>query len=266
MPTDSRKRYDSSRMSIDHAGINDPHLPAADLLTLLRIEDEKLLRVLHGLGIPEWAHDTNCPGWNVHYIAAHLARGAEFFMTAVENGLRGDYSTLSPEDRQARLESYVSQNDRRLLEALERNMDRFQQVLGGLKEDQLQTTGAHPMGRMTAHWFINQRLAEVAFHSWDIRTSLALGSDFDPGVATALLPLIVLDNLRFLVKSKEPFVAHLDRWTVALPDGSQTDAPADITITGRPASLCLLLYGRDRTLEGLQVEGNRELVGVLSGQ
>lgn len=245
--------------------MTDARLSAEDLLALLRMEDEKLLRTIDDLSPEQWQAETTCPGWTVHQVVAHLARGVESYVTAILNGQHGDYTRLSDAERVARNQFFAGHSARELAVLLADSMERFQEVFGSLDEQRLQARGAHPYGLMTGYWYVNQRLAEVAFHSWDVRSSLGLDRSFDGGVAEALLPLIVLDNLRFTLRGNDPFVLRVRSWTVSLPDGALTQATPDLTLDGPAARLCLLLYGRERSLEGVQVEGDRRVLAAISG-
>src|SRR5918999_1028927 len=64
--------------------------------------------------------------------------------------------------------------------------DRFEREFGALQPEQLNTLGAHPYGPRPARWFVDQRLAEVAFHRWDLHRSLGRPAQLDRATAIHL--------------------------------------------------------------------------------
>lgn len=62
-------------------------LTYAQWMVAAREEYARLLRLLEGLNAEQWRAPTDCPGWDVHAIAAHLA-GAAAFTASLPEQLR----------------------------------------------------------------------------------------------------------------------------------------------------------------------------------
>ena len=161
-------------------------------------------------------------------------------------------------------------------DALDALTNQFIGLYDNLSESQLDAICFHRRGNRSVRWYAAHRLAEVAFHGWDVRTSLGHGPDLDDRVAMLLLPTLLESNAprtyaaglsaergsgeRFrLTALSESSTA----WLVSVyPDrleANRGDAePADVTIAGTPGALALLVYGRlDLHSAALRVEGVR---------
>jgi predicted lipid carrier protein YhbT len=130
-------------------------------------------------------------------------------------------------------------------------------------------------------WYAAHRLAEVAFHGWDLRFSLGQAPQLDQQVAALLLPTLLKSNAprtyaagltpqrgsgeRYLLVVEEDLSA---RWLVTIdPDKLEaidSREEADLTITGSAATLALLAYGRSDDLRTLSQSGAVRLKGNLA--
>ena len=131
-------------------------------------------------------------------------------------------------------------------------------------------------------WYAAHRLAEIAFHSWDLQFSAGQQPTLRNDVAALLLPTLLESNMPRTYAaglSREPgkgeryLLAVADdpsaRWLMTIgPDKLEAvrgDAAPDLTISGSASALALLAYGRlelpSAVASGaLQVDGDPALV------
>ena len=246
---------------------------AGEGLRLLRGETEKLGALLQTLAPADWDRPTNCDPWSVRQLVAHTVRGGESYLASVERGVRGILTpALSPEERVRRAKEIAALEPVEILSTMRTVDAQFQRDLGALRPDRLGTLGRHVYGLMTARWFIDQRLAEIAVHRWDLERSLGRPAALDREVATHMLPMLFEENLPAQLGRQTPLVGGRVRFVVSgapgpswsidvmAGDGGASTVqrgeagPADLTIDGDPVSLVLLLYDR-RSLAELEEDG-----------
>jgi uncharacterized protein (TIGR03083 family) len=227
-----------------------------------------------------WDRSSNCPPWQVRQLVAHMAAGGEQFRASVERGVAG--SVEPPPEAQAReerLAQLAASEPTVILGRLARATTALENLYAELTDEQLEAVCFHRRGNRSARWYLEHRLAEVAFHVWDLERSLGLEPNLDREVAARLLPTLLESNLprtyptgpggtgRFLLReSKLAKRAWLLDAVPGMLKVTPGEAAADATITAPPEALGLLVYGRrslaDLEREGLaSVEGDRELAG-----
>src|SRR5581483_7373959 len=137
--------------------------------------------------------------------------------------------------------------------------DAFEASYAGLSEKQLETICFHRRGNRSVRWYAAHRLAEVAFHGWDLETSLGRQPAMSDHVAKLLLPTLVESNAprtyaaglsrergrgeRFALRVEDDSAL---RWVVTIgPDEMRVGSgDSDAQITADAATLALLVYGR----------------------
>ena len=195
-------------------------------------------------------------------LVVHLVIGGEGFASSVRQGLAGSVEPIGNEDRlhhQAELEKADPATVACALDAITAD---FVALYDGLSEEQLSASCFHRRGNRSVRWYAMHRLAEVAFHSWDLRVSLGRERELSERVAAMLLATLLKSNApRTYAAGLTPergrgerylFAVSGDpaaRWLVTIdPHRLTTErAPARtpaLTITGTAASLALLVYGR----------------------
>jgi uncharacterized protein (TIGR03083 family) len=228
-----------------------------------------------------WATATNCPPWDVTMLIAHMTRGAESFMTIVKNGLQGITElTQTAEERQRRQAELAALSSADLLATFGQNQQSYRALLAGISDSDLARPGRHAWGMQPLWWFGDQRLAELAFHNWDLHHSLGHEQEIDAKVARYLVPTIIERNVKAFYKASP---THSGHWVIRasdVKDGTwlvepyaegvaMTRGPAegDVVIQGDAAALLRWLYGRAdmKDLEHAgrsQVSGSRERVSA----
>ncbi|MFN0072122.1 MAG: maleylpyruvate isomerase family mycothiol-dependent enzyme [Chloroflexota bacterium] len=228
-----------------------------------------------------WATPTNCPPWDVTMLIAHMARGAESFMNIVQNGLQGVTEiTQTREEREQRQAELASLSHADLLAAFQHNQRELRALLAGLSSGDLDRPGRHPWGLQPLWWFVDQRLAELAFHHWDLAHSLGRDREIDAEVAQHLFPTLIERNVKAFYR---PVATNHAAWVIRandLANGSwlvepevdgvtMTRKPAqgDSIIEGDAAALIRWFYGRasiDQLEQAGRVSVNGDRTGISS--
>lgn len=248
-------------------------------LRLIRVESERFWGELEGLGAADWDRPSNCPPWTIRQLVAHQIRGAENYLSTVERAFRGEPGQPEPrEARTARMNEIGAQEPAAILADFRAITGRFEHEFGGLSPAQLEVRGTHSHGPRSAAWFVEQRLAEVAFHRWDFQASLGRRADLDRGTAGFLLPMLLEVNFPAIVARDGKGGRGSFRLAVSGEQGPAWGlefAPGGVSVTrdGRPAvgptieadaaALALLVYGRQSLADleragRLSVHGDRQ--------
>jgi uncharacterized protein (TIGR03083 family) len=159
-------------------------------LSALRGRSEELADLIGTLTNGEWHQETNCPPWRVNDLSAHLVSSGRGFITSIERGLKGQ--TDPPPRSGTDLSAAEPQT---VADALTEVTDRFEALYDGLSDSQLETVCFHRRGNRSIRWYAAHRLAEVAFHGWDLETSLGRPPRFEPEIARLLLPMLLESNV-----------------------------------------------------------------------
>lgn len=225
-------------------------------LVTLRQRSEELSALISTLSPTEWDGETNCPPWRVHDLAGHLVSSGNGFIGSIQRGLAGSVDPPSGHAAQHDLEPAAVAN------ALRDVTDRFEALYRGRSDEELETICWHRRGNRSMRWYAAHRLAEVAFHGWDLETSLGRSPRFDEAIARLLLPTLIESNVprtyaaglsaergageRYLLRVAE---APDLQWLVtihpeALEVSRSADGEATLVVTAMAADLALLVYGR----------------------
>jgi uncharacterized protein (TIGR03083 family) len=228
---------------------------------------------LVALSPEQWNRPTNCPPWHVRDIAAHIVSSGEGFVGNIRQGLAGSVEpgagTEERHRRQVELETADPETVARALQAVTSD---FQRLYAGLDEPELAAICFHRRGNRSVRWYAAHRLAEVAFHAWDLQLSLGHEPKLNDDVARLLLPTLLESNAprtyaagltpqrgsgeRYLLRVVDDPAAC---WLVTIDpeklEAKRGDAQADVTITASAATLALVVYGR-RDLHAAQLTGD----------
>jgi uncharacterized protein (TIGR03083 family) len=269
----------------------------ARCLGAIRRLSENLAGELRALPTGAWDGPTNCPPWRVRDLAGHIVGSGEGFVASIRAGLAGavEPGTTSEErlQRHAELEAADAEAVARALLAV---TDEFEGLYRGLNDEQLEAICFHRRGNRSVRWYAAHRLAEVAFHRWDVQTSLGRAAQLDEEAAELVLPTLLESNAprtyaaglsqergsgeRYGLVATGSNGEPQRRWRVRIdadtfevrrdagdgdPTGSGDRSSSELTIRGSAANLALLVYGRAElpTLAhtgAVQLEGDRALV------
>jgi uncharacterized protein (TIGR03083 family) len=255
------------------------HPEVDESLRHIRTLTQQLREELASLPPEAWDAPTNCPPWPVRRLVAHIVNNAEFVKQNVERGAAGlTEPGVTPEERARRVQELAEAAPAEVIATLDRATAELEALFERLSAADLEALCYHPAGNRPARWYAQQRLAELAFHRWDLLRSLGREAALDPAVAAFLLPMLLESNLprtyrrgprgagRFrLVVEGAPEQSWL---LTATPEELQVRRGAgdgaDVTITAPAPVLALLIYGRAQLAEEerqgrARVEGDRAL-------
>ncbi len=233
---------------------------------------------LGGLPAEAWDGPTSCPPWRVRDLIGHVVSSGETFKLAVERGVAGSVEPAVPEaERERRIAEIASSPPDRMLARLDQATDEVEQLYERLTAEQLEAICYHRRGNRPARWYICHRLAEVAFHRWDLDRSLGHDPALHDEVASFLLPTLIESNMpriypsgprgegRFrLSLADDPTRSWLLTATPERLEVTRDGESADATINAAPSVLALLVYGRADLLEEerrgrARIDGDRAL-------
>ena len=150
---------------------------------LLESEVESFKAHLNGLSPEELQIPSACVGWSVADVIGHLA-GQEH-ASRVRRGLEGDYSPPAgapsvadhDEDQFAknifdRALATRQQFGKELVSHLNQRLDEAVEVFKSVKSEDWDKLCYWPPGPEPVRILLNQRIAELAMHAWDIRSAL----------------------------------------------------------------------------------------------
>jgi uncharacterized protein (TIGR03083 family) len=179
--------------------------PAVDLdhtLALLTSEVEALNRRIAGLTAGQWSQQSSCPGWRVADLVMHVVRNGEAFLQFSQHALRGDQTRppgFAYPDRDEEAAGLVGPDGalrdveirnlgpRGCAELQAKQLRAYARLLTGLTEADKSKTGVWAACHRTIPWGARQRLAEVAYHHWDVRRSLGDYGPMEDAIASQML-------------------------------------------------------------------------------
>jgi len=228
----------------------------AEQLAALRSRSDELTRTISGLSSTEWQSETNCPPWRVRDLAAHLVTSGRGFVRSIERGLSG---VVEPPPRSGA--ELAEADPPTVARALAQVTGDFEALYDGLAEAQLEMICWHRRGSRSVRWYAAHRLAEVAFHGWDLETSLGHSPVFPEATAKLLLPTLLESNVprtyaaglsaergrgeRYLLQvSDDTSLTWLVTIGPEILEVSHGDGRGDVRIRASAADLALLVYGR----------------------
>lgn len=231
-------------------------------LSAIRALLDGLRAELAGMPPEGWAAETNCPPWLVRDLIAHIIVSGEGFAASIRQGLAGSVEqSISHGARDQRQAMLAAADPATVLDAIRAITDDFESLYAGLDDAGLDKIAFHRRGNRPIRWYAYHRLAEVAFHCWDLQESFGVAPVFDEEIARLLLPTMLESNAPrtyaaglsaqkgtgeryLLVVADDPSAKWLVTITPDRLEAVRGDAPADATITGSAATLALMLYGR----------------------
>lgn len=252
---------------------------AREALRLHAKEGDAFVADLAALDEAAWETPSNCAPWTVRLLAAHVARQVDSYIRSVELGLRGEEGQPEPRDARARIMAEIAARPTAgIIEYLQTTNAHFNRWFGDLTPEQLAITGPHSHGPRSAAWFIEMRLAEMAFHRNDLELSLGQqDADLDQESARFLLPMLLELNVpaivnrdktggdgTYAIKVKgEPDAV----WRLAfrpgrldVTAGPSAAASVDATFETDAAAIARMMYGRV-TWQELQQAGRLTMSG-----
>lgn len=168
-----------------------------------------------------WSAPTDCPGWDVHDVVAHVMTFESMLAGAStpevdfdDTHVRNDIGRLN----EAWVESVRSLPHHELLAQLAAVVARRESELAAMADDEFDELGWSPVGEVPTSRFLQVRVMDVWFHEQDIREAIGRPGGMDRNLVERVLSEVA--NVVGFVVAKR----------AAMPDGSsvrfQVEIPA----------------------------------------
>ncbi len=258
-----------------------------ELAALVNSESKRLLEYFKGLSASDWETQSACEAWNNADVVAHMIMAVEMFSGNIERGANGDSSPpegMGP-PQETDLAARMAANATRakaireslgdtLVEAFGDNCDRLDALLSRMGPEDWDKQCYHAAAYLTIRRYLILRLAEMAVHEWDIRSSLEPSAKLPGNVAPTLIELLPGFVVGRLFQPGSD-IEEAARFRFSLTDGGSHDivagggelrmeassaGTADVTFTCDGSTLTLLAYGRF-TVEEAVAAGNMTVAG-----
>jgi uncharacterized protein (TIGR03083 family) len=216
----------------------DPDAIAGDVLASL----EQLRDLVAGLTADEWALPTDCPGWDVHDVVAHVV-GFESFLDGAptpeveidERHVRNDVGRLN----QAWVESLRDRTGDELVADLDDLVARRRERFAAMSPEDFAAVGWSPVGEVPHARFLQVRTLDVWFHEQDVREAVGRPGGLEgPAVDRALSE--VLGAMGFVVGKRG-----------GAPDGSSVRFELSVPGRAQPRRIDVVVDGRARVVDDL---------------
>ena len=227
---------------------------------------EGLIAYLEKLPSEEWTRPSDCAGWSVADLVAHLVLVEQLLGGSTSRGLQGDSGPMSPaidgpeawrahRAREIARLSALPTGD--LLEQFRTGLGPLREALGRVAGADASLRGWHPAGTQPLAWFPGQWLVEIALHDWDLRVAADPEATVNPAAHPGLGPEMRARLPRcykpeggngpsglvwFHLTGSTSWVARLSDGVLELVD--DTAPQPDATITTDAGSFALAQTGR----------------------
>lgn len=153
-----------------------------------------LVAYLEKLPAEQWTRPSDCAGWSVADIVAHLVLVEQLLGGSVTRGLQGNPGPMPGIDGPEAWRAYRAREITRLSALPTRDLlAAFRDGLGPVRTAMTPVPGAdpglrgwHPAGQQPLAWFPGQWLVEVTLHDWDLRVALDPEATVNPAAHAAL--------------------------------------------------------------------------------
>ena len=187
-------------------------------LGAIRALSDTLIAAIATFSAVELNTPSNCPPWAVRDLVVHLVIGGAGFVSSVRRGLAGSVEPAGNEERLRRQTELETATPAALADALNAVTTEFVGLYEGLHDDALTAICFHRRGNRSVRWYAMHRLAELAFHAWDLQVSLGREPDLAEPVAALLLATLLESNApRTYAARLDGDVALADRFELVFP-------------------------------------------------
>jgi uncharacterized protein (TIGR03083 family) len=251
-------------------------------IQLIADEEPRLALELQRLPPAAWAAPSRCAGWSNAHVVGHLAFHAAVYRDSIARALRGDSTPPPGSDGQPLTrEAFLSHADAQqvalanhvpedVLRELSRAGDALTDVLKRLAPADLDRPVWHYTGTLTIGFLLAFRLYELAFHGWDVRSTVDPAAQIRPelcpflvGTVRQLLPVLSAPDCSIQATCR--FEVDGQTWTTHVGDGKVEEvmpAGEPDAIVRTDASTFLLLTTMRLPLSGcadrVTIEGARD--------
>ncbi len=152
---------------------NAPILPS---IPWLAHENARFIAHLRAMAQADWLKPTFCPEWNAARLIGHMTGGAISYVERIRAARRGEVilslGAETPAEFQAAREAItrksIAMSSAERINWIEQSQDALQDEIERLEPGDLDRKLWHRKGDTRVRTFPDQRLYEVALHSWDL--------------------------------------------------------------------------------------------------
>jgi uncharacterized protein (TIGR03083 family) len=196
----------------------------------------QLLDLAESLGADDWSTPTDCPGWTVHDVVAHVI-GFEAALDGAptpevdidEQHVRNDIGRMN----EAWIESLRGRTDAQLVDDLRALAARRRSELASRSPEDFAADSWSPVGTVPYARFLQVRTFDIWFHEQDVREAVGRPGGLDGPAAERALSE-VLGALGFVVGKRggAPDGSSV-RFEIAVPGSQSSPRRIDVSVEGR---------------------------------
>jgi uncharacterized protein (TIGR03083 family) len=137
--------------------------------------NQRISAILRELTPDDWRRPSNCEGWRVLDVPAHLAFAASYYVQAIDRALVDDLTPLWRDgvegayDRQRRLRRDTPEEGLALFSETAARLD---EAYARIPAAELDRTAWHILSPRPLWRYVAMRVYELTLHEWDLRASL----------------------------------------------------------------------------------------------
>ena len=127
----------------------------------------------------DWAAATPCPGWDVHYLVAHVVGGNRFASMVLDGDTAEQAMAAVMGATQLSAEATLDFDDSVVA-----------QHAGFSRDGALVQAVSHPLGDLPGQRFLEMRVFDIAIHSWDLAVAIGRDGTLDEALTDAVTAIV----------------------------------------------------------------------------
>lgn len=127
----------------------------------------------------DWAAGTPCPGWDVHYLVAHVVGGNRFASMVLDGQTAEQAMTAVMSVTQLSADPAADFDD-----------GAAAQYAAFGSDGALARVVSHPLGEFPAERFLGMRVFDIAVHSWDLAVAIERDGTLDDALVDRILTIV----------------------------------------------------------------------------
>ena len=202
---------------------NAPLLPS---IPWLAHENARFIDHLRAMAQADWLKPTFCPEWNAAQLIGHMTGGAISYTERIRAARRGEVilslGAGTPAEFQAArgeiMRKSIAMSSAERIDWIEQSQDALQNEIERLEPGDLDRKLWHRKGDTRVRTFPDQRLYEVALHSWDLENDPASPLETD---SLGMLVKILETRLSLYVNRAAPTgITGVFRFETSTPEAA----------------------------------------------
>jgi uncharacterized protein (TIGR03086 family) len=127
----------------------------------------------------DWAAATPCPGWDVHYLVAHVVGGNRFASMVLDGHTSEQAMTAVMSVTQLGADPTADFDE-----------SVAAQHAAFCRDGALAQTVSHPLGDLSGQRFLGMRVFDIAVHSWDLAVAIGRDGTLDEALTDSVLTTV----------------------------------------------------------------------------